>query len=147
MEHCHHTSTPILKAHGEELFRSSRILTDTSGNVQAYGLDTNNEGIDNRESFSNTTLEDIGFKSAPLQYHPQVLTSNQRQGNLHHLNARRQRHGNGPRHGHRPQEKPARPHLTSKEYVAYKNRQRLDSGKDGAPVWDSVTEEAFQDGS
>jgi hypothetical protein len=143
MEHWHQPSIPPVNPEDEELSRSSRVLTVTSGNVPAYALDTT-EGIENRDPASNPTLERIDFKSVPSQYHSQVLASNHHEGNLHHLNARRQRHENGLRHGLIP---PPRPYLTCKKYLAYKNRQRFDSGKDGAPVWDSVTEEAFQDGN
>jgi hypothetical protein len=142
MEHWRQPSIPPVKAEDEELSRSSRVLTITSGNVQACALDTK-DGIENRDPASNTVLEQDAFKSVPAQHHPQALASNSHQENLNHLDARRQRHGNGIR----PHPNPPRPYLTCEEYLVYRNRQRIDPGKDGAPVWDSVTEEAFQDGN
>ena len=144
MEHWHQPNIPPVKAGGEDLWRSSRVLSLTSGNAQSYALDFR-EGVENKDPVSGTSLQRTDLKSAPSQYNPQVLVSNHR-GSLQHLNARRQRHGNGLRHGHRPQGDPPRPYLTCEKYLAYRNRRRFDSGKDGAPVWDSTTEEAFQDG-
>jgi hypothetical protein len=146
MEHWCRPSIPPVQAEDEELLsRSSRILTATLGNVQTYALDTK-EGIENRDPASNSALERDAFKSTSSQDHSRVLASNHHQANLNHLNARRQRHGNGLRHATRPQPNPPRPYLSCEKYLIYRNRQRFDSGKDGAPVWDSVTEEAFQDG-
>jgi len=145
MEYWRQPSIPSVKVKADELSCSSQILTVTSGNLQAYVLDSK-EGIENQDSVSNATVEQITSISGPLQYHPQVFPSNH-QRNLHHLNARRQRHKNGHGHGERPWEPPPRPYLTCERYLAYKNRQRFDSGKDGAPVWDPITEEAFQDGN
>ena len=145
MEHWHQASIPPVNAEDEELSCSSRILTDTSGNVRADALDTK-EGIENKDPASNTALERVEAKSAPSQYPSQVPAPSHHQENLHYLNARRQRHGSGLRNGRRPQEDAPRPYLTCKKYLAYRVRPRFDSGKDGAPVWDSVTEEAFQDG-
>ena len=144
MEHWHQPSIPPVKAEDAEVSRSSRVLSVTSGNIQTYALDTK-EGVENRDPVRSTSLEQTDFKSAPSQYNSQILASNH-QGSLQHLNARRQRHGNGFRHSHRPQEFPPRPYLTCKKYIKYITRQRFDSGKDGAPVWDAVTEEAFQEG-
>ena len=145
MEHWQQVGIPPAKAEDEEHPRSSGVLSVTTGNVQAYALDTN-EGIENRDPASNTAVERHTFKSSSSQYQSQVLATND-QTNLNHLNARRQRRGNEIRHGGRPRPNPQRPYLTCKKYLGYRNRQRFDSGKDGAPVWDSVTEEAFQDGN
>ena len=145
MEHWHQVGIPPVKVEDEERSRPSGVLTVTTGNVQSYAVDTT-EGIENRDPASNTAVEQYAFKPSSPQYHSQVLPSNY-QTNLNHLNARRQRRGNGIRHGGRPQPNPQRPYLTCEKYLAYRNRQRFDPGKDGAPVWDSVTEEAFQDGN
>jgi hypothetical protein len=145
MEYWRQPSIPPVKVNAEELSRSSQVLTVTSGNLQAYALDSK-EGIENQDPVSNAAVERIASISGPSQYNPQVLPSNY-QRNLHHLNARRQRHHNGHGHGQRPREQLPRPYLTCEKYLAYRNRQRFDSGKDGAPVWDSITEEAFQDGN
>lgn len=145
MEHWRQASIPPLKAENEEHSRPSRVLTVTTGNVQAFALDTN-EGIENRDPASNAAVDRDALKSNSTQYQSQVFTSNH-QANLNHLNARRQRRGNGIRHGVRPPPNPSRPYLTCEKYLGYRNRQRFDSGEDGAPIWDSVTEEAFQDGN
>jgi hypothetical protein len=147
MEYWRPPSIPPVKVKAEELSRSSQVLTVTSGNLQAYALDSK-EGIENQDPVNNAVVEQTASISGPSQYHPQVLPSNY-QRNLYHLNARRQRDKNGHGHGHgqRPRESLPRPYLTCEKYLAYKNRQRFDSGKDGAPVWDSITEEAFQDGN
>jgi hypothetical protein len=145
MEYYHQPSIPPVKVKADELSRLSQVLTVTSANLQTYTLDSK-EGIENQDSVSNAAVERIASISSPLQYHPQVFPSNY-QRNLHHLNARRQRHKNGHGHGQRPWEPLPRPYLTCEKYLVYKNRQRFDSGKDGAPVWDPITEEAFQDGN
>ena len=146
MEHWRQTSIPSVKAKDEEVSRSTHVLTVTSGNVQAYALDTE-DGIENQDPASNTALERDAFKASSSHYRAQLHASNHQQANLNHLNARRQRHGNGPTHGTRPLPNPSRPYLTCKKYLAYRNRQRFEAGKDGAPVWNSVTEDAFQDGN
>lgn len=145
MEYWCQPSIPPVKLKAEELSRSPQVLTVTSGNLRAYTLDSK-EGIENQDPVNNAAVERIASISGPLQSHPQVFLSNY-QRNLHHLNARRQRHKNGHGRGQRPREPLPRPYLTCEKYLAYRNRQRFDSGKDGAPVWDSITEEAFQDGN
>lgn len=144
MEHWRQASIPPVNPEDEERSRSSRVLIVTTGNVQAYALDTN-EGTENRDPASNAAVEQYVFKTDSSQYRSQVLASNH-QANLNHLNVRRRRRGNEIRYGVRPRPNPPRPFLTCGKYLRYKVRQRFDSGKDGAPVWDSVTEEAFQDG-
>ena len=136
MEYWRQPSIPSVKLKAEELSRSSQVLTVTSGNLQAYALDSK-EGVENQDSISNAAAEPIASISDSSQYHPQ----------LPHLNARRQRHKNDHGQGPRLRERLPRPYLTHEKYIEYKNRQRREAGKDGAPVWDSNVEEAFQDGN
>jgi hypothetical protein len=145
MEYWCPPSIPPVKLKAQELSRPSQVLAVTSGNLQAYALD-NKDGVENQYSVSNASVERIASISGPSRHHPHVLPSSY-QRNLHHLNARRQRHKTDHGRGQRPRDPLPRPYLTCEKYLAYKNRQRLDSGKDGAPVWDSITEEAFQDGN
>lgn len=146
MEHWRQPEIPPVNAEDEKLSYSSRFLAVTSGNVQAYALDTK-EGIENRDPLDDIALERTPIASDSLQYHFQVPTSDHHQENIHHLHVRRQRHRNGLTHAIRPQEDPPRPFLTCEKYLAYKYKRRMDSGKDGALVWDPATEEAFQDGN
>lgn len=147
MDYWPQPSIPPVKGEDEEMSRSFRILTVTSGNVPAYGLDAK-PGIETQNPASNTTVKQDSSKSAASQTTSLGFASQKNhQANLSHLRSRIQRRETGRRHGIRPQFNPPRPYLTCEKYLAYKNRERLELGKDGIPVWDSVTEEAFQDGN
>ena len=142
MEHWHHISIPPFNAEDDEIPRSSRILTNTSGNARTYALDTK-EGTENQNPISNGPLSPTIPKTIPSQYPlGPTLTSNAHQASLLRLHARRQRR----EYGHRHLVGPFKPYLECKKYIDYRNRQRQDTGPDGKPVWDNFTEAAFQDG-
>ena len=122
----------------------SRILQDTSGNVQPYTLKSE-VGVENVHPSYHTSTELTATKIHPPTYQqppPPVLTSNDHYSNLLRLEQRRQRHERKGdfRVGH------SRSYLHTKKYLDYRQRQRRDTGADGEPVWSDDVEDAFQDG-
>ena len=147
MEHWHTTSSARHQSQGSQLAQSSRVLANSSGNVQTYALDSK-EGVENQNPFPPGGFS-IKQESKPeLRFPiPKVkLGSNDHiADNLHRLQVRRQH--NGEKVFRHRRSNPDRPYLQHPKYLQYRARQRCDTGADGKPVWDDRIEDAFQNGA
>lgn len=121
----------------------SRILQDTSGNVQPFTLKSE-VGVENVHPIQHNPSDITATKLHGPTFQPPgpILSSNDHYSNLLRLEQRRQRHERKDnfRISHN------RSYLHTKKYLDYRQRQRRDTGSDGEPVWSDDVEDAFQDG-
>jgi transcriptional enhancer factor len=143
MEHWHTSNSAPYHAEGAH---SAIILTSSSGNAQAYALDSK-EGIENQNPFTSGRFSTKQESKTELHFPvPKLkLGSNDHYAeNLLRLQARRQH--NREKVFRQRRSNPERPYLQHPTYLQYRARQRCDTGADGKPVWDDRIEDAFQNG-
>lgn len=143
MEHWHTSSNAPYQREPADLTSGPRVLTSSSGNVQAYHTESK-DGLENQDPLGLVQPESWPRVQYPI---PKVkLGSNDAHAdNLAHLHSRRQSY-RPEKFFRRKHDISDRPYLRHPKYLQYRARQRCDTGPDGKPVWDDRIEDAFQNG-
>lgn len=142
MEHWHTSTAGPYQREPTDLSLGSRVLTSSSGNIQAYNPDSK-DGIENQDPLNLPRTE--SWIKPEVQYPiPKVkLGSNDSHAeNIAHLHHRRQNHRD--KFFRKRRVDSDRPYLQHPKYIQYRARQRCDTGPDGKLVWDDQIEDAFQ---
>ncbi|KAK5945575.1 hypothetical protein PMZ80_002780 [Knufia obscura] len=126
--------------HTRESAHRSRILTSTSGNAQNYAIDTKDH-LNFKKPSSNGSR---AVSEPQYQLSAPILGSNDKQALNDRLAQHKARRSSHPQH--RLLHGRDRPYLRNPKYINYRDRKRLDSGKDGKPVWSDAIEDSFQNG-
>ena len=136
------TDLPLSTHSIDPKVQESGPLQAVSGNRQTYALDYH-AGPENQIPHDLRAVPTVTPKYASFAQ-PATLRSNDGPSAINHLHRRQQkRRQNSVVAGSGYQD---RSYLTSKEYLAYRNRPRKDLGRDGKQIWSDPVEDAFQEG-
>lgn len=113
----------------------NRILANTSGNAQSFSVDVKRKSEQSTITFSSLKSEtklryplpSTTLGSNVPASHGDYALQEARQGNVSHILLDRK-------------------WMRHPKYLEYRNRKRVEIGKDKLPIWPNHIEDAFQDG-